>query len=173
MSGSRSLCAAIARLLSSRMSSARHSSLIRLGIGRHGTNQDAWAGLEAAKNNGLADQIAYIESVDARDYDKNISYFADRGFDVIITSGVGLQDETLRAADLYPDSVFVGINQPHEESRPNLIAVTFPEDHMGFMAGALAARLTKTGVVAGVCETSGIRLDVALLRGIPRRRKIH
>jgi basic membrane protein A and related proteins len=127
-----------------------------LGLDDKGINQDAWAGLEAAKNNGLADQIAYIESVDARDYDKNISYFADLGFDVIITSGVGLQDETLHAADLYPASVFVGINQPHEESRPNLIAVTFPEDQMGFMAGALAARLTKTGVVAAVCETSGI-----------------
>jgi basic membrane protein A len=127
-----------------------------LGIEDHGVNHEAWLGLEESSAGGLADHIAYIESVDARDYAKNIAYFADRGYDAIVTSAIGLMDETRRSADRYPDSVFVGVNQPHSESRPNLIPITFPEDQMGFLAGALAARLTKTGVVAGVCETSGI-----------------
>jgi basic membrane protein A len=127
-----------------------------LGVEDHGVNQDVWAGLEEAKTTGLADHAAYIESVDARDYQKNIAYFADRGYDLIVTTGAGMHDETLRAADLHPDSVFVGINQTHREPRPNLTAVTFPEDQMGFLAGVLAGRLTKTGVVGGVCETSGI-----------------
>jgi basic membrane protein A and related proteins len=127
-----------------------------LGLDDHGVNQDAWAGLQEAKNNGLANQIAHIESVDTRDYGKNIAYFAERGFDMIVTSGIGLQDETLLSADLYPDSVFVGINQPQADSQPNFTSITFSEDQMGFMAGTLAAKLTKTGVVAGVCETAGI-----------------
>ena len=127
-----------------------------LGINDYGINQDAWLGLEESKANNITNQIAYIESVDTRDYQKNISYFAEKGFDVIITSGIGLQDETLLSSDLYPDSVFVGLNQPFEETRPNLISVTFPEDQMGFVAGVLASQLSKTGIVAGVCETSGI-----------------
>jgi basic membrane protein A and related proteins len=127
-----------------------------LGVNDHGMNQDAWAGLQAAKASGLADEIAYIESVDARDYQKNIAYFTDRGYDVIFASGIGLQDETLRAANLHPASVFVGLNHPPADLHPNFISVTFPEDQMGFAAGILAARLTKTGVVAGLCETSGI-----------------
>ncbi len=127
-----------------------------LGIADHGINQETWTGLEQAHAAGLADHIAHIESVDARDYEKNISYFSERGYDLIVTSGIALLDETLRAADLYPDSIFMGINHTQTESRPNLICVTFPEDQMGFAAGVLAARLTKTGVVAGVCETSGI-----------------
>ena len=127
-----------------------------LGIEDHGVNQDAWAGLQEAQASGLADQVDYIESIDARDYAKNIAYFAERGYDVIFTSGIALQDETLQAADLAPASVFVGLNQPFEESRPNLISVTFPEDQMGFAAGMLAANISKTGIVAGVCETSGI-----------------
>jgi len=127
-----------------------------LGIKDHGANQEAWAGLLAAKSTGLADHVAYIESVDTRDYDKNIRYFADKGYDVIVTTGAGVHDETLRGADLKPDSVFIGINQTHGEARPNLVSITYPEDRMGFLAGVLAARLTKTGVVAGVCETSGI-----------------
>ena len=126
------------------------------GIEDHGMHQDAWAGLQEAKANGLADQVEYIASVDARDYQKNIVYFANRGFDLIFTSGVSLDDETLQSADLYPDSTFVGLNQTFEESRPNLISVTFPEDQMGFAAGVSAATLTKTNIVAAVCETSGI-----------------
>jgi basic membrane protein A len=126
------------------------------GIEDHGMNQDAWAGLQEAEANGLADQVEYIASVDARDYQKNIVYFANRGFDLIYTSGVSLDDETLQSADLYPDSTFVGLNQTFEESRPNLISVTFPEDQMGFAAGVSAATLTKTNIVSAVCETSGI-----------------
>lgn len=127
-----------------------------LGVQDHGANQDTWFGLEEAKANGLVDRIEYIESVDTRDYGKNIAYFAQNGFDVIITPGAGLRDETLHAADLYPDTVFIGINQPLEEERPNLISVTFAEDQMGFLAGTLAARITKTQIVGAVCETSGI-----------------
>jgi len=126
------------------------------GIDDHGINQNTWAGMQEAQANKLTDQIEYIESVDTRDYEKNIAYFASRGFDMIITTNAGLRDETLHAADLYPDSVFVGMNQPQTETRPNLIPITFPEDQMGFAAGMLAATLTKTGVVGAVCETSGI-----------------
>lgn len=127
-----------------------------LGLNDHGVNQDSWAGLKEAQANGLIQQLEYIESVDTRDYEKNIAYFADKGFDVIFTSGVGLRDETLRSADRYPDSAFIGMNQPQEEVRANLIPVTFPEDQMGFVAGVLAARITKTQIVGAVCETSGI-----------------
>jgi len=126
------------------------------GLDDNGINQDTWAGLETSKSNGLIDQIAYIESVDTRDYLKNITYFADNSYDVIVTSGVGLRDETAQAADLYPDSVFIGINQADDEPRPNLVTITFAEDQMGFTAGVLAARLSETRVVGAVCETSGL-----------------
>ena len=127
-----------------------------LGIDDHGINQDTWAGLEESKANGVVNHVEYIESIDTRDYEKNIAYFAEKGYDVIITTGIGLRDETLRDADLYPKIVFVGMNQPHEEVRPNIIPITFAEDQMGFLAGALAAHLSETRIVGGVCETSGI-----------------
>ena len=127
-----------------------------LGIDDHGINQNTWAGLEEAKANKLADRIEYIESVDTRDYEKNIAYFASLGFDMVVTTNPALRDETLHAADLYPDSVFVGMNQPQAETRPNLIPVTFAEDQMGFAAGVLAAQISATRVVGAVCETSGI-----------------
>ncbi len=127
-----------------------------LGIDDHGINQDTWAGLEEARVNELVNQADYIESVDTRDYEKNIIYFAEKGYDVIITTGIGLRDETLQAADLYTDTVFVGVNQPYEETRPNLISITFPEDQIGFAAGVTAARISETRIIGAVCETPEI-----------------
>ena len=126
------------------------------GLHDFGLNQDTWTGLQRSKAEGVVDQIAFIESVDARDYEKNINFFVNGGYDVIITSGIGLSDATLRSAELHPKIVFIGMNQPDEESAPNFISVTFPEDQMGFLAGALAARLTRTRIVGALCETSGI-----------------
>ena len=56
------------------------------GLDDHGLNQETWKGLRESQASGLADRVEYIESVDTRDYQKNISYFATRGFDVIFTS---------------------------------------------------------------------------------------
>ena len=127
-----------------------------LGIEDHGINQNTWAGLQEAQANQLADQIEYIESINSLDYEKNIAYFASQGFDMVVTANPALHDETLHAADLYPDSIFVGMNQAQTETRPNLISITFAEDQMGFAAGVLAARISTTKVVGAVCETSGI-----------------
>ncbi|MBI3162457.1 MAG: BMP family ABC transporter substrate-binding protein [Chloroflexi bacterium] len=135
-----------------------------LGIDDNGMNREIWAGLQEAVAGGIIDHADFIESVDARDYDKNIAYFVEHEYDVIITNGIGMRDATIRAADLSsrdlstgePAPVFIGMDQPFEESRPNLISITFPEDQMGFVAGALAAKLSETGIVGGVCETSGI-----------------
>lgn len=126
------------------------------GVHDFGLNQDTWTGLQRSRAEGVVGQIAYIESVDTRDYDKNINFFVNGGYDMIITSGIGLREATLRRAELHPEIVFIGMNQPDEESVPNFIAVTFPEDQMGFLAGTLAARLTRTRIVGAVCETSGI-----------------
>lgn len=126
------------------------------GVADLGLNQNAWVGLEQSQSDGVVDQIAYIESVNVKDYEKNIAYFVDSGYDVIVTSGNGLREATYRYAELHPDSVFIGINQPKDNSAANFISVTFPEDQMGFFAGALAVRLTQSGSIGAVCETSGI-----------------
>lgn len=127
-----------------------------LGIDDHGINQDTWAGMEVLNADGTVDRVEYIESMDTRDYEKNIIYFAENGYDVIVTTGVGPRDETLQAADQYPDSVFIGMNQPQEETRTNLIPITFAEDQIGFAAGASAARVSETRIIGAVCETSEI-----------------
>ena len=49
------------------------------GLQDFGLNQDTWTGLQHSKADGVVDQIDYIESVDVRDYEKNITFFVKRG----------------------------------------------------------------------------------------------
>ena len=77
-----------------------------------GINQEAWLGLQDAKAGHLVDRIDAIETIDARDRAKNISTFAEDGYDVIITVGASISDETTAAAQKYTSLLFIGVEQP-------------------------------------------------------------
>lgn len=125
-------------------------------IDDHGLNQSAWEGVAQARAEGLVHKADYIETIDSRDHAKNIRTFAENGYDVIVTVGAALDEETRLAADEWPGALFIGVDQPQTESRPNLAAVVFPEDQGGFLAGALAALITQTGKVAALCEQESV-----------------
>ena len=130
-------------------------------------NQSAWEGVEqAAAALGLAEGvIKYIETQDAKDYADNIQQFIDAGFDVIVTVGFAISDATIEAAKANPDIHFVGIDQFQAEALPNLTGLVFKEDHAGYLAGVLAASLTKTGTIAAVLGTDLVPPVVAFKEG--------
>lgn len=118
-------------------------------------NQSSWEGIQQAKREGLIQWVQYITTVDSRDYEENISTFADAGYDVVVTVGSALGEATNSAAGEYPDIYFIGVDQfqaPGSE-KPNLAGLVFPEDQVGFLAGALAAQMTKTGKIGTVLGT--------------------
>ncbi len=117
-----------------------------------GINHEAWLGLQDAKAEKLVDQIDYIETTDSRDREKNITFFAQRGYDVIITVGSSIADETVSSAMRNPDILFIGVEQPQPTKYPNLTGLVFHEEQGGFLAGTLAAMVTQTNRVAAVCE---------------------
>lgn len=127
------------------------------GLNDHGLNTSAWEGVQRAVQEGSAWKADYIESVDSRDYGKNLAAFASQGYDVVIASGAG-QEEAVRAvAAEYPGTHFLGLDQQAAAELPsNLTVATFPEEQGGFLAGALAAMISRTGIVGAVCETSGL-----------------
>ncbi len=126
------------------------------GLQDHGLTQSAWDDIQRAQADRLVQHSAYIESVDARDYGKNLIFFANQEYDVILSAGIGLRNETLRVADLKPATIFIGLDQPLDDSHPNFISLTFPEDQAGFLAGALAAHMTQTGIIGAACESSSL-----------------
>ncbi|MGQ9833690.1 MAG: BMP family lipoprotein [Candidatus Villigracilaceae bacterium] len=124
-------------------------------------NQSTWEGVQMAKQDGIADWVQYIETTDAKDYDKNIATFADAGYDVIVTVGFALGEATYAAAQKYPNIKFIGVDQFQEwpftqdtaDDVANLAGLNFPEDQAGFLVGALAAMMSKSGKIGSVCGT--------------------
>lgn len=126
------------------------------GLADFGENQAVWSAIQASLREQTIQHAAFIESVDSRDYEKNATFFAKQGYDVILTVGEGQARETEWVATQYQGLVFVGIDQSRHEVLPNLVTITFSNDQMGFAAGWLAAELTESGVVGAVCETEAL-----------------
>ena len=114
-------------------------------------NQSAWEGVQQAGEE-LGALVQYIETADAKDYAKNINTFADENYDVIVTVGFNLRDETRTAATAYPQIKFIGVDQDQfEGTMDNVAGLVFPEDQAGFLVGALAAMMSKTNKIGAVC----------------------
>ncbi len=128
-------------------------------VGRHDDhsyNQAAWEGLQQAKASGAADWVAFIETVDSRDYEENIGVFAEAGYDVIVTVGSAMREATQVMAQEYPTPYFIGLDQEQladQDPIPNLVGLVFAEDQIGYLAGALAAMLSETGQIGAVCAS--------------------
>jgi basic membrane protein A len=126
------------------------------GVDDHGLNQVAWEALQKVATDVKIARLDNIESVDARDWKKNILFFADHGYDVIVTVGTNLAVTTVAVAPRYPDISFIGIDQQLDEVYSNIATITFAEDQAGFLAGIVAAMVSPSGKVGAICETSGI-----------------
>jgi basic membrane protein A len=118
-------------------------------------NQSSWEGVQKAATE-LGAEAQYIETADSKDFAKNIATFADEGYNVIVTIGYALGEATIEAAKKYPEIKFIGIDQSQTDTLPNLAGLIFPEDNAGFLVGALAAQISKSGKLGAVCGTDAI-----------------
>jgi basic membrane protein A len=127
-------------------------------------NQSAWEGVQQAEEE-LGAIVNYVETKDGKDYAANIALFADQNYDVIVTVGFAMGEATGIAGTEYPDIDFIGVDQWFDGSIPNVTGLLFPEDKAGFLAGALAAKMSKTGTVAAVLGTDLVPPVVAFKEG--------
>lgn len=128
-------------------------------INDKGFNQSAYEGMEAAKAEApTCFETDYIETTSQSDYAANIAQFTDSGSNVVIGVGFLLGDGLGAAAIENPDVKFISVdgvpNPPNDTSwMTNGESLFFAEDQAGYMAGVLAASMSKTnhiGVVGGL-----------------------
>lgn len=127
-------------------------------------NQSAWEGVLQAESE-LGAVVNYVETADAKDYMANIQLFADQNYDVIVTVGFALGASTLEAAAMYPDILFIGVDQYQSEEVVNVAGLVFEEAKSGFLAGVLAGSLTETDIIAAVLGTDLVPAVVAFKEG--------
>jgi basic membrane protein A len=124
------------------------------GVDDKGFNQTAYKGVtDAAAEFGL--EAAVLESQAETDYAPNIQSFIDQGCGIIITVGFLLGDATMEAANANPDTPFSIVDFAYGENEDgtpmitnnNVLGQVFNTDEAAFLAGYLAAGMTKTGKV--------------------------
>jgi basic membrane protein A len=142
------------------------------GVNDKSFNQSAWAGAQKGTKEFGYD-VKYIESKQPTDYEKNIDQFATEGYQYIITVGFLMGDATAAKAVQYPKIKFAIIDNqyyPTKGAKPcddtkkdcyvdggltNVTSLMFQEDQVGYLAGVLAAGMSKSGVV---CSVAGMEI---------------
>jgi basic membrane protein A len=116
------------------------------GVDDKSFNATAWKGAQdAVKDFGV--EAKYLESTQQTDYAKNINAFIEEKCDLIVTVGFLLGDDTKAAAEKNPDQKFAIVDYAYDPTIPNVLGLTFATDQSAFLAGYLAAGMTKTGKI--------------------------
>jgi basic membrane protein A len=127
------------------------------GINDDSFNENQWAGVQRAMEE-LGVEGQYIVSESDSDYVPNLTEFAGQGYDLVLASGFFLGGATAKIAVQYPDVNFSIFDYSYPsafdvpegeignaECIPNVMGQVFKTDQAAFLAGYLAAGMTKTG----------------------------
>jgi len=131
------------------------------GINDKSFNANAWRGVQQAiQDYGI--QAKYLQSKQQTDYEKNLTEFIQEKYTMMITTGFLLGPATAKVALANPNANFaivdyaypdcypgakVGTDCGSEKAIPNVRGLTFQTDQAAFLAGYLAAGMSKTGKV--------------------------
>jgi basic membrane lipoprotein Med (substrate-binding protein (PBP1-ABC) superfamily) len=133
-------------------------------------NQYAYEGMKAAEE-CFGFKTSFIETASEADYAKNIATALDGKPNVVVTVGFLLTTDTAKAAAANPDVKFIGVDQFSADStgKPNYTdnytGILFNEDEGGYLAGVMAASLSKSGTIGVVGGRQDVPPVVKLVNG--------
>jgi basic membrane protein A len=126
------------------------------GLGDKSFNDSAYRGLQRSES-GLGAYIKVLQSKSAADYQPNLTVLSEARFDMIYAIGFLMSDDLGQVAQQFPDQRYAIIDAV--VPKPNVISVTFKEEDGSFLAGAIAAMVSKTHHVAFIGG-----MDIPLIR---------
>ncbi|MCI9889576.1 BMP family ABC transporter substrate-binding protein [Micrococcales bacterium 31B] len=116
-------------------------------------NQSAKDGMEASKT-ALGIQVAEVQSKAEADYDQNLAAMKQQNCNIIVTVGFNLAAGTGKAAQANPGTKYAIIDSTasNADGSPltldNVKPILFDTAQASYLAGYLAAGMSKTGTVA-------------------------
>jgi basic membrane protein A len=128
------------------------------GVDDRGFNQFSIAGLKKAESE-LGVQTRVYVSNSADDYVPNLQAAVQDGNDLVIAVGFLLGPSVAQVAQASPDTAFAGVDQFFggdgcDEAgtceQPNVTGLIYPTEQAGYLAGVVAAMVTKSKVVSTV-----------------------
>jgi basic membrane protein A len=131
------------------------------GVDDRGFNEFSINGLERAESELDIEKRIYV-SQSADDYEPNLTAAVDDGNEFIVAVGFLLAPATIKVAAANPDISFAGVDhfygkkgEPDCEKGgtcavPNALGMQYPSEESGYLAGVVAALMTKSGTVSTV-----------------------
>ena len=116
------------------------------GIDDKSFNATAWKGITDSQEQ-LGIEGKFLESKEVADYEKFLNAFIEEDCDLIVTVGFLIGDATKAAAEANPDVMFSIVDYNYDPAIANVTGQIFETDEAAYLAGYLAAGVTKTGVV--------------------------
>ena len=146
------------------------------GINDDSFNETQWNGILKAAEENSAIEAQYIQSDEATQYESNLTEFASQGYDLVVAAGFLLSTDLAKVSVQYPDIDFVLFDAAfpddfavpegelgHSECIPNVRGSVYKTDNAAFLAGYLAAGMTKTGKLG---YFGGIPLPTVTIFGV-------
>ncbi len=137
-------------------------------------NQYSWEGAQDGATKIGAPAPKSAQSQVSADIKTNIQAFVDQKFDVIVTVGFAASADTTAAAKANPSIKFIGVDQsicvtetgdndPNFGCKgdpakllPNYQGLTFKEQQPGYLAGIVAASISKSHHIAAIGGTASV-----------------
>ncbi len=117
------------------------------GVNDQSFNQSAWEGLQKAKKE-LGIKASYQESKQDADYPANLETLYDAGNDLIWGIGFKMADAVMKAAKQNPKQKYAIIDYSFGDKTPaNVVGVMFKAEEGAFLAGYIAAKMSKTHTI--------------------------
>ncbi|HWL00786.1 MAG TPA: BMP family ABC transporter substrate-binding protein [Microbacteriaceae bacterium] len=116
------------------------------GLDDHSFNQASWAGMEAAADEYGIDVQALVSTAET-DLAPNVEQASASGCGFVLTVGWSLSPATSEAAIANPDIDYAIVDDASIEL-PNVKPIVYDTAQASYLAGYLAAGVTKTGKVA-------------------------
>ncbi len=123
------------------------------GVDDKSFNASSWAGAQAAAKANSSIKVEYLPANSSADFKVNIKKFVDNKCDLIIGVGFAISSAIVESAKANPKVKYAVVDDAGLDGFPgvpvaNVKGITYSTDQAAFMAGYLAAGVTKTGKVA-------------------------
>ncbi len=117
------------------------------GLGDKSFNDAGWTGVQRAKKE-LGVEVGIIQSYEQADYVPNLN-LAAKNANAVVAMGYLLLEAMRKVAPLHPETHFIFIDGTIADI-PNVASFDFKAQEAAFLAGIIAAAVTRMGVVGAV-----------------------
>lgn len=113
-------------------------------------NGSAYDGLVAVRDS-LGAQISHVQTKTPAEFEENFRQYGAQEYDLVIGHGFEYQDAAVRVAPDFPKTLYVTTSG--NTVRQNVAGIQFAFEEASYLAGVLAANVTKTGIIGAIGGT--------------------